>query len=179
DLRLVRPDGCVLDLERPLAEQGLLDDDLLRVAELWAHGRAAPVSTEGQHMVTPSDLLRKAEESMMGDAKEALAGFDAVLKVLEEEEEEEEQRRLAAQAFFGRARVHLRCQDWSKALHEAQRSLELQPEHLDAMCCEALALKELGELPNARARLGWVLLKDPHHRVAKGALASIQKDRLL
>eukprot|EP00913_Durusdinium_trenchii_P004478 g4157.t1 len=62
-------------------------------------------------IATTVDEDLKGSESMMGDAKEALAGFDAVLKVLEEEEEEEEQRRLAAQAFFGRAQERVSVHD--------------------------------------------------------------------
>ncbi|CAE8702440.1 unnamed protein product, partial [Polarella glacialis] len=56
-------------------------------------------------------------------------------------------------------------------------SLSLQPESTDAMYCQGIALKELGQTEKARARLGWVLLKDPRHKMAKVALAAIMAEK--
>lgn len=119
-------------------------------------------------------LLLRAEEALKDGGEEVVEAFNEALEVLPSHLElDQEQRALAAQAFFGRARAHFRQRHWQAALDDARRSLEFAPS-LDAMCCEALSLKELGQMEPARARLGLVLLKDPSHKVAKNALAAMK-----
>lgn len=133
-------------------------------------------------------LARKAEEQLQGGISpaQAVLAFSEVLEALgpvgiavkdgegEFDELEVERRALAVRALFGRSRAHLRQQRWPEALRDAESCLGLKPEDVDAMCCQGLALKQLGRAEKARACLGWVLLKIPNHKIARNALAAIR-----
>lgn len=144
-------------------------ETLEREAETQVNASACryDARTENEMKVAPwqemQRLLLRAEEALKDGGEDFVEAFN------------EEQRALAAQAFFGRARAHFRQRHWQAALDDARRSLDLAPWCLDAMCCEALSLKELGQMDKARARLGLVLLKDPTHKVAKNALAAMKR----
>lgn len=157
-------------------------ETLEREAETQVNASACryDARTENEMKVAPwqemQRLLLRAEEALKDGGEDFVEAFNEALeKCPSHLELDQEQRALAAQAFFGRARAHFRQRHWQAALDDARRSLDLAPWCLDAMCCEALSLKELGQMDKARARLGLVLLKDPTHKVAKNALAAMKR----
>ncbi|CAE8610897.1 unnamed protein product, partial [Polarella glacialis] len=131
------------------------------------------------------EKLRLHASQGRGDLGAALSDFTSALALLRREgsgrlpslEASKEASSLEAEALLGRACARLRLREWTAALEAAQSSLSLQPESTDAMYCQGIALKELGQTEKARARLGWVLLKDPRHKMAKVALAAIMAEK--
>ena len=84
---------------------------------------------------------------------------------------------LMAALYASRSLAHARLREWDAARRDAERSLGLQPDNLNLACHLGVALLQLGDLDQARGRLGWVLLRDPGHKGAREALAAMEARR--
>lgn len=211
DMQIYRPDGAPLELDRPLARQGLFNGATLLVAELngfttsvgaageqvrVGHYRVSsdvaatitpPAVSSSSPTASPSENLEEArrlktlasEKLKAGEAHEAKQLLSSALAKLPSECEDEfadvdERRSIVADLLLGRGLARLKLKEWLGARDDAEQCLCLQPESTAALFLLATCLAALGDFAAARARLGWLLLKQPGHRAARQALADIE-----
>jgi tetratricopeptide (TPR) repeat protein len=79
-----------------------------------------------------------------------------------------------AEAWNKRAMVHLRRNDYGKALADLERALRLEPRHFRAMARLGLILREIGEEEVAMQALRRALAIHPQLRDARQALDRLE-----